>query len=259
VVAPVHPIDFGNGFIAAFAHSPVIIHTHEGLYVPEWDTPVREFANVPGGTIGPAREQTRPMSFGFAHDRVHTIDQIRRMFRPGDTYTISSERGSMPYRVVHLGFPESLLRAEQEFSLTIRSPWPYPVREQAVKQMGSTSAMQYPHSWPHAYDSMIAASEIVLRNEGSVTAEPILELIASATGTLAVTHADGSLSVAVTAGDTVSIDSARWAVERNGVTALPEMASTLSWPVLRYGDNVISFSQPVTCIARWDVRESGLI
>jgi len=253
-------VDFGNGIIAGGSHKDrVRISQHDGFEFPRTEVNFREFGVLPGGVYTSTRPTTRLMTCRLTFTG-YTRREIAAAWIPGVVYTISTERGSMPYVVEDIRFDSpNLVRKRIVVDLAIRSPEAYPIRDIGVVEAGSSSQLEYDLEYDFEYESMDAVSTLNLTNTGTVHTDPVVRMTCSATGMLTVTHLDGTLSLDVEDGDVVVIDSRTRTVTLNGFPALSELDPESVFPSLPPGTWPLSFSQPVTATAWWPILEMGLL
>lgn len=253
-------LNFGNGIIAGgTSRDPVRITDFVGLDIPIADVSFEEHGILDGGRHVATRIRSRVMAVTMT-TTAYSRHEIAQAFRYGRLLTLSSELGSMPYYVEGLVFESPNQRVAARFTVSMRSPDAYPIREMQVATAGSTAAMEYPHEWPHVYDTMEAVSSLpVVISSGALPAEPKITLTAASTGDLAITHCGGVFTVAVTGGDVVVIDAARRTVTIDGTLAMTTFDRASTWPILCSGSNTLSFSQSVAVTVEFAVRVIGLI
>ena len=252
-------LDFGNGIVAGYtARDSVRVASHAGLEVPVAEVTFQEHGVLDGGTFVASRLTSRVMEVTMTTS-AYTRREIAAAFRLGKLYTLTADRGAMPYVVEALSFASPNLRGPVRFTVALRSPDAYPVSAYRAVTSGSSSAMEWPHEWPHTYDSMTVVTSLVIENVGEVDVEPTFTLAASTTDDLTITVDGSAFTVAVTAGDAVVVDSYARTVTLNGVSAYGDMDIASVWPVLAPGANTVTFSQGVAGTVSWAERTIGLI
>ena len=253
-------LDFGNGIIAGgTASAAVRITDHGGLEFPVPEVTFQEHGVLDGGRYVTSRSPSRLMwvqasAFGY------TRADIVSAFRVGTEYTLTSEKGSIPYYVEGLTFLSPNLVRTPRFVLTMHSPDAYPTVMTDGTEVGSLTGMEWPHEWPHHYGTLEAVSSFVVNNTGGIVAEPTITATVASGGVLEVwVGSEGKFLVTVEEGDIVTIDAYERIVKLNGTTDYSTMDYASVWPALQPGYNTIHFSQPVVASATWGVHDVGIL
>lgn len=137
-------IDFGNGVTAStdLADGLPLIVSASGHDVPDVDVPVAENGLLDGGVVGTPHVNARRMTFRVYHNATWTRFALMRLFTPGVERTISSTRGSMPYYVERLSFPDPPAQSEVEFIVSIVSSLAYPEGSTLTARLPGTTITQ---------------------------------------------------------------------------------------------------------------------
>lgn len=167
-------LNFGNGLIAGGSASDSLrIADFVGLDVPIADSTFEEHGVLDGGRYVATRVRSRAMAVTLT-TTAYTRHEITSAFRFGRRLTLSSELGSMPYYVEALLFATANQRGTVRFTVSLRSPDAYPIKEQQVVTAGSTAAMSWPNEFPHTYDTLVAVSSLPIQiTADSLPAEQI--------------------------------------------------------------------------------------
>ena len=258
-------LDFGNGIIAGgTSRDSVRITAHDGLEYPIPDVTFGEHGILDGGQYVATRVPTRVMAATMTTE-AYSRRELAARFLPGVRYTLTSERGSIPYYVEALTFATPKLVGPVRFTVAMRSPQAYPTSGYGSAILGDSTPLAITSAGIEItaagleVESFTGVTSATVTNEGDLCVEPRITLTAASTATLTLTHNQGAFRVDVTAGDVVVIDSAARSITIDGTSALSAFDRTSVWPVLCPGVNNLTFSQAVVVSIGWAALDVGLL
>lgn len=258
-------LNFGNGIIAGgTSRDSVRIVDFIGLDVPIPSATFQEHGVLDGGKYVATRVPTRAMAVTM-DTTAYTRQQIHAAFLTGVRYTLTSDRGSMPYYVESITPESANQRGKYRFTVAIRSPQAYPVSGYGSAILGASTPLEITSAGIEitsagiAIETFTGVTSATIVNDGELCVEPRITLTAASTGTLTLSHSAGSFIVAVTAGDEVVIDTATRSITIDGVSALSSFDRASIWPILCPGVNTITVSQSVVMSVGWSSLVVGLI
>ena len=257
-------LDFGNGFVAGGRFTDDIrIKDHEGIEAPTLETSILENAVTDGGSLGETRATTRRMRI-VADFPNHTRKEILRAFRPNVVRMLTSEHGSIPYKVeVMPEFDSANLRQMPSAVIRLISDHAYPVGPAGYVDTGGTGGHEYPHEYPHEYDTAVSVGTLNVDCESDVETDPVIMLTLAAGGASLTITCNGetfTFTDTFTSGDVVVVDSAARTATLNGVNLLGSLdLDDASWPEFEPGTNTISTDISARIVVSWSPRLMGLL
>lgn len=257
-------LDFGNGFVAGGRSTDNIrIFDHEGIEAPTLETSVLENAVTDGGTLGDTRATTRRMRIS-ADFPFHTRKEILRAFRPKVWRTLTSEYGSIPYKVeVMPEFDSANLTEMPSATIRMISDHAYPLGPAGYVDTGGTGGHEYPHEYPHEYDTAVSVGTLSVECESDVETDPVIMPTLAAGGSSLTITCNGetfTLTDTFSSGDVVIVDSAARTATLDGVNILGSLdLDDASWPEFEPGTNLISTSISARIVVSWSPRLMGLL
>lgn len=153
-------LDFGNGIVAGgHASDAVRIAEHSGLDYPDVEQGLTENAVQDGGVLGAGRAAMRLMRLALDFDSTYTRRAVAQAFTYGVERTLTSTYGSMPYKVIGLGFASGNLTHPLRLLLTIVSPLACPEGDTLTATIAGgdgwdASGMLYSYAVADGYDQL---------------------------------------------------------------------------------------------------------
>lgn len=263
-------IDFGNGITCHTRLTSGAAHLepgHRGFHAPELDVTVTENAIADGAIVGGTRALARHLRATISHNRKWTRREILQAFTPGIERVITTALGSMPYVVeAPVEFPDSLHESQYRFTVTLVSPYAFPVGapRSATTTSDAASTLVYPYTYPYQYENASPAEAIGVDSACEVATPARVTLIPTinvSDVTITISGRETRIVGAMTAGQVLIIDPrpASPVVTVNGVNRLAWFDATTDWPELDPGYCEIAASMPAHIVVEWEPRVMGLI
>ncbi len=203
-------IDFGNGITAGgHATDTVRILGYSGFDFPGIEQSITENAVLDGATVGAARATARRMTVHLDFGRAYTRTEIASAFRPNVERTMSTARGSIPYKVDTLSFDSENTKTDIRALVSMVSRLGYAQGQGQSATLGDGSG--------------------TVSSESDVTAYPriIATMPSDASGlTISTPAGDTTLTGTLLSGQEVIVDAAAFSVSTGSAETNDQSATT---------------------------------